>query len=51
MRLTCHDCGSECGFEEAMVPVRDQELKCPDCEHAWFETAVLHRTQGPGVTP
>ena len=49
MRLTCH----ESGFEEALAPVRDHELKSSDCEHAWFETTALRGTQGqgPGVSP
>ena len=36
-----------------LVPVRGHELECSDCEHAWFEAAVLRGTQGqgPGVSP
>ncbi len=38
MRLTCPNCGSECEIEGALIQESGQDLECPDCEHAWFET-------------
>ncbi len=51
MRLMCPDFRSECDFEDASIPVRDQELKCLHCKHTWCETVALRRAQGTGVRP
>ena len=51
MWLTCPDCSSEFEFGDALILVRQRELECPDCEHAWCQAPALRRVQGPGARP